>query len=228
MRDWLNERNEKFFADGTNQNAMIPIRNEGKKGYTSEDLIKILEYFKQVLDAVEYCESREEIYLNLKPENILYDKSKDSFLISDFDVGQVYYSIQSLTHTRTTLYAVPGRHTTRASDHYSLGIILFEILFPLQNEYDSLEEKLCFLKEEDTATACEAMHNSLPDLCSLITRIVRDKGTGLGMTDIIQVVHRGIICPPNRLNFFKMKELLGEYGLGINFSLINSSLISFY
>ena len=176
---------------------MIPIRNGGRKGYAREYLNKVLKYFKQILDAVEYYQSFKPpvMHRNLKPENILYDKSNDSFLISDFDfgVGWVYSNSRSLTRTGTILYTSPEQliegDNTIAVDYYPLGIMLFEILFPLHKEDDFLEEKLELLRRGDTATACEEMYHSLPQLCCLMTRMVSLVGSRPELNEIVQGIN---------------------------------------
>ena len=201
LRDWLNERNEEFYTNDSNQDATIPIRNEGKKGYPSEHLNKVLKYFKQILDAVKHYQSFKPPVFprDLKPENILYDKSNDSFLISDLGLGRVLDKDDSSRSNNFTRglrpapYDAPdlfeGRYTV-PSNHYPLGIILFEFLFPLQKEEDFLEEKLFLLNRKNTDTACEAMYHSLPQLCILITRMVSLKGSPSKpeLSEIIQII----------------------------------------
>lgn len=179
---------------------MIPIRNESEKGYTSGFLNKVLKYFKQILDAVGYYQSLDPpvMHRDLKPANILYDKSNDSFLISDFGLGREYYNSRSLTRVPgTILYVAPeqqkGSRYTKCADYYPLGIILYEMLFPLKEEGESLGEKLDYLRKEDTVNAFEAMYQSLPDLCSLITRMVSPADSRPELAEIFQVIHLEII-----------------------------------
>lgn len=111
-----------------------------------------LELFRKVCGAVQYAHRNLVIHRDLKPSNILVAADGMPQLL-DFGIAKVFQDEESAEATRTNLqvmtpeYASPeqisGKVITTASDIYSLGIILHELLTgrrPFHFKTSSLEE----------------------------------------------------------------------------------------
>ncbi len=100
-----------------------------------------LALFRQVLDAVQYAHGKLVLHRDLKPQNILVDAGGDVRLL-DFGIAKLL-SAQDDTGDATELTEATGRRLTpayaspeqlrgeplgTASDIYSLGIVLYELL----------------------------------------------------------------------------------------------------
>lgn len=157
------------------------------------NLAEKLELFRQVCSAVSYAHSQLIVHRDLKPSNILITKDGTVKLL-DFGIAKVLNTdaIESQgTATQlgmmTPAYASPeqvrGEKVTTASDVYSLGVILYELLTgerPYQTEgksYPELIELICNTqprKPSDTTSAAinsEAKYKS-PNLKGDLDNIV--------------------------------------------------------
>ena len=102
------------------------------------DLSQRLRLFQQVLHAVQYAHGHLVIHRDLKPSNVIVGADGRAMLL-DFGIAKLVESepadAQPAPATRgmlTPAYASPeqvdGRQVTTASDVYSLGVLLFELL----------------------------------------------------------------------------------------------------
>ncbi|XP_047165919.1 CBL-interacting serine/threonine-protein kinase 10 [Vigna umbellata] len=108
--------------------------NKVAKGKLKEDVAH--KYFKQLINAVDYCHSRGVFHRDIKPENILLDEN-GNLKVSDFGLSALVESKRQdgLLHTPcgTPAYVAPevikrkGYDGTKA-DIWSCGIVLFVLL----------------------------------------------------------------------------------------------------
>uniref|UniRef100_A0A6B2L3Q9 non-specific serine/threonine protein kinase n=1 Tax=Arcella intermedia TaxID=1963864 RepID=A0A6B2L3Q9_9EUKA len=128
------------FQDSTNLYFVMDFINGGelffhlrKEKKFSEDRTKF--YAAQIVTAISYLHSIGIIYRDLKPENILLTKSGD-VVVTDFGLAKEgLHGPKAETETRagTPEYLAPeviiGQKYTKAVDWWSVGVLIFEMLF---------------------------------------------------------------------------------------------------
>ncbi|KAA8495405.1 CBL-interacting protein kinase 32 [Porphyridium purpureum] len=95
-------------------------------------------WFRQIVDALEYCHRRGVCHRDLKPENILIDDN-DNIKITDFGVAGIRQNVQSdsgLAHTTcgSPFFVAPevlsGQgYVGMKADSWSLGVLLYLMVF---------------------------------------------------------------------------------------------------
>lgn len=128
---------------------------------------QVIDIMEQILSAVQKAHEKGIIHRDLKPQNILID-DQGNIKITDFGIA-VAVSQNSLTQTNTVMgsvhYLSPeqarGSVTTKQSDIYSLGIILYELL----------TGKVPFEGETAVSIALKHFRNEMPSVREFDPRI---------------------------------------------------------
>ncbi len=106
------------------------LRDRHPKG-TIVPLGTVVDYIKQIAQALQYAHDRNLIHRDLKPENLLVGENGE-ILLSDFGIAALAHSTSTLqtgTYAGTLPYSAPEQilgKPRRESDQYALGIILYE------------------------------------------------------------------------------------------------------
>ncbi|MBC8336879.1 MAG: protein kinase [Anaerolineales bacterium] len=119
-----------FINGGTLQSRMAELSRAGK--YLPLEQVKRTLY--QVASALDYAHKQGILHRDIKPSNILMNTENDAF-ITDFGIARMMSEMQftatgSLIGTPTYMSPEQGKgmELDNASDIYSLGIVLFEML----------------------------------------------------------------------------------------------------
>lgn len=106
------------------------LRERYPKG-TILSLPTIVDYVRQVADALQYAHNEKIIHRDIKPENMLLGR-RNEILLSDFGIALIAQNSQSVKDLAgTAAYMAPEQieaHPRPASDQYALGIIVYEWL----------------------------------------------------------------------------------------------------
>jgi eukaryotic-like serine/threonine-protein kinase len=124
------------------------LRDRHPKG-TCIPLASVVNYVKQVAEALYYAHSQRLIHRDIKPENMLVGRN-DEILLSDFGIALTSQS-SSYQSTKdiagTIAYMAPEQiqaHPRPSSDQYSLGVVVYEWLSgnrPFQGTYTEIAIK---------------------------------------------------------------------------------------
>ncbi|XP_058791921.1 eukaryotic translation initiation factor 2-alpha kinase-like [Phymastichus coffea] len=138
----------------------LSLREWLKTQNSKRDILRILNIFQQIVDAVEYVHLQGLIHRDLKPSNIFFaldDKIKigDFGLVTAMTEGingvhtpcnsnemnniKTVHTARVGTHLYMSLEQMNGKHYNYKVDIYSLGIILFELLIPFSTEMERVK-----------------------------------------------------------------------------------------
>jgi serine/threonine protein kinase len=93
----------------------------------------VVQYVRQIADALQYAHAHELIHRDVKPENILLERD-GGILLSDFGLAVLSPSSQStrlIDKAGTITYMAPEQiegKPSRGSDQYALGVVVYEWL----------------------------------------------------------------------------------------------------
>jgi len=130
---------------GRTENGYLYIGMELLQGQTLSRIIRMsgalevdraLNVISQIFDALDAAHAEGTIHRDLKPENIFVSRSEDGESVKLLDFGIAQFAGTTATNSRdicgTPAYMSPeqirGREAVPASDLYSAGIVLFEML----------------------------------------------------------------------------------------------------
>jgi len=108
------------------------LRNRHQRG-SIIPLATVASYINQIAQSLQYAHDHNLIHRDLKPENLLVG-DEGEILLSDFGIAVVVHGTSSIgtgTYAGTVPYSAPEQilgKPRRASDQYSLGVIVYEWL----------------------------------------------------------------------------------------------------
>lgn len=98
---------------------------------------RVLTVLRQIVDAVAYAHGRDVVHCDIKPRNIIVTSDGEAKVI-DFGIAMIWSAVETVTSDETRVkrytprYAAPevsrGATPTKASDVYSLGVLLDEVV----------------------------------------------------------------------------------------------------
>ncbi|CAK8578118.1 unnamed protein product [Lathyrus sativus] len=142
----------------------------------SKDQRQVKMFLYQILCGIAYCHSHRVLHRDLKPQNLLIDRSSNALKLADFGLARAFgIPVRTFTHEVVTLwYRAPeillgSRHYSTPVDVWSVGCIFAEMinqrpLFPGDSEIDELFKifRITGTPNEDTWPGV----TSLPDFKS--------------------------------------------------------------
>lgn len=179
LKDWLTVRNKNISVN-TRYNLELNI----------ELAIKI---FKQILNGVEYIHSKGIIHRDLKTTNIFLDKDLN-IKIGDFGLAIKNKTLKTeklvSSSCGTQLYAAPEQYNLSNIDEkvdvYSLGIILFELCYPLTTEM----ERIIVLNDFKKQKFPKDFVNNDKLKCLLLSMIDTNTNKRISLNQVIQNINK--------------------------------------
>jgi WD40 repeat protein len=136
-------------------------------------VLTVVDYVKQIAEALQYAHDRKVIHRDIKPENMLIGE-KNEILLSDFGIALIVHSSrdQSTKNMAGTIsYMAPEQikaHPCSASDQYSLGIVAYEWLCGTRPFHGSFTE----IAVKHSLAQPPSLHNYLPTLSPDVEHVI--------------------------------------------------------
>jgi serine/threonine protein kinase len=150
------------------------LRQRHPKG-TRVSLSTIVSYVKQIASALQYAHDEQLVHRDIKPENMLIGE-QNQILLSDFGLVTVTRSMQSQSVDQmagTISYMAPEQihnKPQRASDQYSLGVVVYEWLCgerPFQGTFTEIAIKQATVPPPPL---CEKIPTIAPNIEQIVMR----------------------------------------------------------
>ena len=118
--------------------AMDFIEGDSLRAHTTTDTLldidTVYRLIMQVAEALDYAHQQNIVHRDIKPGNLLYDPHQDIVKVADFGIARITDSSSTKTGDilGSPLYMSPeqlkGQKVSGASDIYSLGVTLYQLL----------------------------------------------------------------------------------------------------
>jgi serine/threonine-protein kinase len=125
----------KIHGAGCDSRKNVIVTEYAQGGSLADRLIKpypideVAEIFRQIAEGLGFAHKNKIVHGNLRPSNILFDLDNRVKLV-DFALPEHYSAGE------TNWYAAPERKRTKASDVYSAGVILHQLLLNRRPKFD--------------------------------------------------------------------------------------------
>jgi serine/threonine protein kinase len=169
------------------------------------------QYTLQICDAVQYAHSQQVLHRDLRPANIMLSRN-GVIKVGDFGVAALMEKVQfAKTVIGTPPYMSPEHFKGRAiyaSDVYSIGIVLYEMLTAMVPYYDINPSKIEQLIMEGRCTPPKVHNKDVPrDLNNIVLRaIARDvESRYKSCTEFAQAIHYFLGSPAGQREILEIK-----------------------
>ena len=132
----------KIYGAGGDTNKNVIVSEYAPGGSLANRLVKAypldhaLVIFKQIASALSFAHKNNIIHGNLRPSNILFDID-DTVKLTDFSLPEHY------SKGKKNWYSAPERKKVKASDVYSAGVILYQLLTNRLPIFDNYGRLIC-------------------------------------------------------------------------------------
>lgn len=176
LRDFINIRNDVFFGMITTDIPLnVSSSLKAKKVKYEINQMYLINLFKEIVKGVRYLHQHKKIHRDIKPDNIFFANCQTNIpKIGDFGLLRDYTDSQPMILTSdvgTAIYSAPELSNKRYSfkvDVYSLGLILFELLWPINTQMERIvifEQLRSHSKLPDEFTSCYVIESKIIEKC---------------------------------------------------------------